>query len=177
MDLPVEPPVNVICIPCDGPGPVVLSLPLLSYTRLGSGPEETKDMEECLMRVPDIIGYGQTPYYYHSGDQDWRRYRWQYRKLVNLGNMDPDDTSVHLGPYYMYKGSNRDRNLLRSEYFDMVPGAKSVYGDVFIFKVKEREVNDWGEAKYDKLDYSSIQNAFKGKGLASRECLRWLSEQ
>ena len=172
----MENSVDVICIPCDLLDPMekVLHLPLLDYDHISPGPKETMDFEKFLIRVPDIVGRCQLPpSQHHTGRKDWREYGWRARSLVNLGYMDSRQTTGSLGPYYMYKGCNDHPNLVRNETF-MVSGAASVYGDVFIFKVN---INHWGEAKYDGLNNSSINDAFQGKGIASPECLKWLSEQ
>lgn len=57
-------------------------------------------------------------------------------------------------------------------------GAEEVYGDAFIFKVKEIELEHEREvAKYENLDKSHINSAFKGKGISAKETLIWLSLQ
>lgn len=174
--------VHVIWIPGDGSALRLEALPWLSVSDLDYWPEESAELEHYLGHIPDLIGRCELPAYEHwPGFKAWRDYAWQHRSLVDLGYMDPDkqpgELSEYPGPYFMYKCSKESEVLACNKHFEGVPGAAGVYGDAFIFKVKEPAFIDWLMVRYDELDEDFIRNAFKGKGIASEDCLKWLSEQ
>lgn len=149
---------------------MLVSAPLLSVDELGPLPKGSKSNEKYLSEIPDLTGHCDPNF-------------WKNRSLVELANMDPDETEEELlktggpGPYFIYRCSSGDKKLARNENFKRVPGAADVYGDAFVFKIKNPA--DWIYqlvVDYDSLGESFIIDAFKGKGIASDECLKWLSE-
>lgn len=167
MDLQ-DPTVEVIWIPSTGSSPKLVSVPLLSDEDLG--PFTNLSNEQYLSSIPDLTEY--------CGPNFWKNY-----SLVDLAHLDPDENlggippEEVLGPYLIYRCSTTKAELARNENFKRVPGAASVYGDAFVFKVKKP--TEWITqitVAYDSLGESFITDAFKGKGIASDECLKWLSE-
>lgn len=174
--------VDAIRIPRDGGrlGIARIPLTLLSKKDIDAGPYEASELQHYLKRVPDLMK--NLP----IGD-DWRAYSWDFRSLVSLGDMNPDQTPDELserrGPYFMYicyQGMEYQdfRGHEFNEHFTRVLAGKAVvHGDVFIFKVKEHPFDRFGMVRYDALDDDIIKHAFNGHGIDSDEGLKWLAEQ
>ena len=98
--------------------------------------------------------------------------------------MDPDQTPDDLqesrGPFFMYACYNASPDWDLNQHFwrlPVDPPLPQVYGDAFIFKVKERPFDKFGKVRYDNLNEETIQSAFNGNGMGSDECLTWLAKQ
>ena len=162
--------VEFIRIPQSGLPLEIVKLPLMPTSEFGfTSSGSSSQYEKRLKNVPDLL----------CGEyEDWRLYASNYRELVNLGNLDPDqkpkDRSQHFGPYFMYKFPKFARSVMpgsRNKHFLSAEGAEEVYGNAFLFKVKERaHQNKSAVARYENLDIELISSAFK-------ESLIWLSSQ
>ena len=168
--------VDVIHIPQSGLPLKIVTLPLMPTSEFRLTSSGSYQYERHLANVPGLL-YGEY--------EDWQLYASTYRELVNLGNLDPDqkpkDRFQQLGPYIMYIFSKVARTVMPgwwNKHFLSAEGAEEVYGDAFIFKVKEPELgHERAVAKYENLDKSLINSAFKRKGISAKECLIWLSSQ
>ena len=106
----------------------------------------------------------------------------KYPSLVDLGNMDPDQTleerSQRHGPYFMWRQTSyADTAKNENKSFSAFKDKATIFGDVYIFKVKEPAFDAAGNVGYDDLDDKFIKTAFKGKGISAFESLKWLAEQ
>ena len=166
--------INAVHIPHNGFPMEIVTLPLMHAAEYGILTSHSKYPEIYLTHVPCLAQY-----------TDWQFYGNRYRGLVDLGNMDPDQSCQERfqgdGPYFMYKFSRRARKVLTrhpNKHFESVEGAEEVYGNAFIFKVKRpASQSESGVVEYEDLDKSFIDSAFKGKGISASESLRWLSKQ
>ena len=98
--------------------------------------------ERHLKTVPDIR------------DSKWigsLRLAGKYRALVDLGNMDPEQSFKERyrqrGPYFMYKISETARKVYAgglNRHFEPEEGFEDIYWNAFIFKIKEPLLKDEG---------------------------------
>ena len=98
--------------------------------------------------------------------------------------MNADERIAHdpkfLGPYLMYKSFNEDarkRPQAPNRHFLGLKNTESVYGSVYIFKLKNAMKPGDNSSDYEDLDKSFIDSAFKGEGISNPESLRWLALQ
>lgn len=133
--------------------------------------DKTKSNKDYLKHVPDPECY-----------RIVQSYNIKYPSLIDLGNMDPDQTleerSQRHGPYFMWRQTSeadtaKNENKSCSAFKDKA----TMFGDVYIFKVKEPAFDAEGNVGYDDLDDDFVETAFKGKGIEALESLRWLAEQ
>ncbi len=163
--------VDVVHIPDTGLPLKIVTLPLVPTARLKTTAGSHR-CERYFSHVPDVKVYG-----------DWLRAADKYRELVDLGTLDPNQPaqqrSRQIGPYFMYKFSIDARVALSSFpnlHFKRAKGAEDVYGNAYIFKVKEPAF-ERGVVEFEDLDEDFIRSAFEGRGIAATESLEWLSRQ
>ena len=168
--------IDVVRIPYDGLPMEIVTVPLMHAAEYITTSCHAVYSEKHLTYVPRLSGY-----------IDWRIHASKLRELVNLGNLDPEQSRrerfEEAGPYFMYRFSSRACKALdrkRNEHFRNAKGAESVYGDAFIFKVKRPASQDEDRVvEYENLDKSFIDFVFKGKKgkfPSASECLRWMSK-
>lgn len=170
--------VDVIRIPEYGLPVEIVTVPLMRTDHLPIITREPHPQERHLTHVPNLL---------NRNYQDWLKHAKKHRKLIDLGNMDPEqpfkDRLQQHGPYFMYKFPLAARVRLedrQNEHFRRAGVGEEVYGNAFIFKLKEPVVGrrDGGVVtQFENLDEASITSAFKGKGISAEESLKWLSAQ
>lgn len=170
--------VDVICIPEHGLPVHIVTVPLMRTAHFPPITGETRLHESHLTHVPNLLGHNY---------QDWRKHAEKHRKLVDLGDMDPgqslQDRLQRHGPYFMYKFPVDAQKVLpcrQNELFVKAGVGEEVYGNAFIFKLKEPVVERGDRDRVvhlENLDRTSITSAFKGKGISAQESLKWLSAQ
>ena len=167
--------VNAICIPQDGSYVHIATLDKIPLDELPPTGGQTSDtLETILKSLPGLAAY-----------DDWYNYAFLCRRLVDLGDMNPDHSILErhsrIGPYFMYRFANNAHKILATrpdivrpnQHFKKVDGGTVVYGSVCIFKIDKVG----GVPMFRDVDESFIRHAFKGKGIMDAESLMWLSMQ
>ena len=171
--------VDVIRIPEHSLPVEIVTVPLMRTAHFPAIAGETRLHERHLTHIPNLLGHNY---------QDWLEHAEKHRKLIDLGNMDPEqplkDRLQRHGPYFMYKFPLEAQVVLpcrQNEHFVKAGVGQEVYGNAFIFKLKEPVVErgngDAVVTQLENLDKTSITSAFKGKGISAQESLKWLSAQ
>ena len=161
--------VKVICIPVDGSVVHIREIPLRERTF------DRVSFEDHLDRIP-----------YLPENQDWQAHEWKDRVLVDLGEMDPEQTQQarqeNIGPYLMYTTSGADAMTVRgmqNRHFEVAGCVRPIYGNVFIFQLDPTPSDDIRK-RYDRLadvDKGFIDFAFDRMGISCLSSLRWLAAQ
>ena len=165
---------HVVRIPSNGNLSRIVRLPLEIARANADSDNAARQYEDLLKHVPNLLAY-----------RNWNGQAWKHRSLIDLGNADPDQTREQRwgrrGPYFMYKCSKEGIGLAPNENFERAQGATNdaprIYGDVYIFKLKEPAFDASGVVRYDILDEDFTEYAFKGEGVDADESLKWLAAQ
>ena len=157
---PYEPLVPVLRIPADGSKPYVDGVDACTYYHSDSDTlsASTTALEAQLVDIPDLYKFR------HYTDL-------RYLELFNR-NLDAElDRHDYGGTYYIYKCIDGAEARLPANQCFAGLGEARVYGDAFVFNVKEvRMIDEQWRAVFDEMH--SFERSLKNRGFAWRMLMR-----